>query len=251
MLARLVLLWSLIGFTLSASAQTGHPYYPLQPGQSIRYLVMEIAGVWKKDTHEIWILSRTPLPAPNTYETIYFGQRTCPTYFGQGPLFTEHYNAPNNPRPLQEGGAVTAQGIPYIGEAINERGQVMIPFEAKITNSPVAGETIGPVQTITYTRDRACEFPPATATQTTSYWRYMTIGHYVSWGIFSDVWRTGLHECGTVANCASYPGQSVYNYAFKRGVGLIDFWYGVLGAQDANGDFPVTGKEYWSLDHQY
>lgn len=220
---------------LPFSITTNHPYYPLTTGESITYNVYDITGYWSNPTKELWVHTRSYVGQ----EYVTYGVATCPTFFGSAQLFTESYNGTY---PLKEGGA-TVGGKSYLGEAVNHLGQVMIPFEAKITISPQAGEVIPPTLTTTYTGQNVCNNPPAASPTVQSYWTYRTIGWYQNWGVFPDVWRTGLHECGVIANCTPTAGQTVYNYAFMRGVGMVDFWYGVL---DANRN--VIGQEYYAID---
>jgi len=228
----------LLFFALSMSQLnigTNHPYYPLNTGDSITYNVYNITGQWYNPTKELWVYTRSYVGQ----ETVTFSTKTCPTFFGSANLFSESYNGTY---PIKEGGA-TVGGISYIGEAINHLGHVMVPFEAKITISPQAGQVIPPTLTTTYTGQNVCNTPPAASPTVQSYWTYRTIAWYPYWGIFPDVWRTGLHECGVIADCTPTAGQAVYNYAFMRGVGIVDFWYGTLGQNQE-----VTGKEYYAVD---
>ncbi len=213
---------------------TNHPYYPLTTGKSITYNVYSITGQWHNPTKELWIYTRTFAGV----ETVSFGAKTCPSFFGAAELYTESYNGTY---PLQEGGGMIGN-VKYIGEAVNHLGQVMIPFEPKITIPPIAGQVIPPTLVTTYSAENLCNTPPANARKSYSYFTYRTIGWYQKWGSFPDVWRTALHECGAISDCTPTAGQMVYNYAFMRGVGMVDFWYGVIGQNNS-----VIGQEYYAV----
>ncbi|MFN9727404.1 hypothetical protein [Acidovorax sp.] len=208
------------------SAQTGNPYYPMNSGSTIVYQGYDIEGQWDENTMQLTVTRRTPW---NRLVSINYSQTTCPLYFGSGTLFVaDHMDGGASSGLLMDGGAVSSNGITYMGEAVNQHGQVHVPFIPKLAFNPIAGQEIHAVSSVT----RSC-------TDTTHMlnlpWRYKTIGNYRSWGPFQDVWRTGLHEYGTE--------QFVYNYVFARNKGMVNYWYGQLMP---NGSI-VNGKEFYAV----
>jgi hypothetical protein len=214
------------------SAQTGHPYYPMNAGTQIVYQVYEIQGHWDEATMQLSVTSRTPWNRPIA---IQYSSTTCPAYFGNGPLYRATYvDSGTAGGALIDGGGVSPGGISYIGEAINEIGWVHVPFIAKLAVNPSAGQTIDATSTVT----RGCS---DTTFQQTLRWRNRTIAHASSWGPFQDVWRTGLHEYGSESGGV----DRVYNYVFARGKGMVNFWYGQLGP-----DGTITnGQEFYAIQY--
>lgn len=193
------------------SAQTGHPYYPMNASSQIVYQGYRIQGHWNETTMELTVTSRTPYPNP---VAIQYSKTTCPMYFGNGVLFLgDHTELGISSGKLIDGGGVSSNGISYIGEAINQNHNVHIPFIPKIATNPVAGQEIQGTSRVTAScTDMTFELNLP--------WRYKTIGHFTNWGPFQDVWRTGLHEYGNE--------QFVYNYVFARNKGMVNYWFGQL-----------------------
>lgn len=218
--------------TIPAQAQTGHPYWPMNNNQPILYSVFEITGTWNEAQMRLSISSRKA--HANSPQTITTTNATCPKFFGQGPLFKETYTPGGGN--LHEGGGVTSGGLSYIGEAINADQNVTIPFLAKITFNPVAGQTIsGPSMIYKSCNDTRLQYTQP------FHWKYRTIEHLNNWGKFNDVWLTGLREYGF--NLSTTSDDMVYNYVFQRGKGMVNFWYGTL---DPTGT-KVTGYEYYAI----
>ena len=97
-------------------------------------------------------------------------------------------------------------------------GNLTVPFEAKITMNPVAGEVLDYPTATTYTN---CGNGSSKINNANFHFTYKTLQHYSTFGVWSDVWRTALEEY--------VPGTSqiqlTVNYAFANNIGLVDFWY--------------------------
>ena len=247
------------------SQGTGYPYYPLTSGTSITYQVFVITGTWHPTEGKLDVNSRTYVNSQTIY--YYYSLGTCPSFFGQGPLFLKYYTVggPVTPSPtpipsqsLQDGGWVSSNGITYIGEAINNlgpgNGNVEIPFIGLLTKNPVAGEIMNETTTV-YS---ACDNPTVIEYLP---WSYRTIEHLAQWGDFADVWRTGLWERNTSATDGNHqpiPGAKdrVYNFIFQNGVGMVNFWYGKLQSDntlyyDPSNVYDLNnGYEYYAISHQ-
>jgi hypothetical protein len=218
-------------------------------GTSIQYAVYSIHGQWHPNVMQLDVTARSNVLA---YNTLSFSSSSCAAFFGQGPLYRATYNASGS---LQDGGWVV-NGKAYIGEAINEIGNVQIPFIGKLTKSPIAGEQLSTTSTIY----QSCQQSSPVIENLP--WTYQTISHYATWGTFTDVWRTGLLEKNSQATNAQ--GQALngqdraYNYVFQNGVGLVHFWYGFVqpdgtlyfnpNANPAWTD-PKNGFEYYAISH--
>lgn len=71
--------------------------------------------------------------------------------------------------------------------------------------------------------------------------RFATIGNFPDWGGFKDVWWTSLEEIKPDGRT----NNAVYNYAFARGIGLVDLWYSNEMAFDTNS--MAWGWEFWAI----
>lgn len=202
-----------VAITTSAYAQTGHPYNPMNQGQTITYARYNILGTWDDASMKLSVTHRRYIDTV----TVKITKKTCPQYFGQGPLFSTDFPDGNS---LQDGGTQSSNGITYIGEAINQFGNVHFPFIAKIAFNPVAGQVI---EAQSLVRTSCANSTPINGGQL-FHWKYRTIEHLPTWGAFTDSWRTGLREYGFPN---SGPSQ-VYNYVFQRGKGQVDLWHGAL-----------------------
>jgi hypothetical protein len=118
----------------------------------------------------------------------------------------------------------------YLGDiGWPDKGITVTPGEPMIPLNPVGGEH--------YEIDHEVANSQSGKTVNyimhTSYW---TVGHYATWGAFTDCWRTTLVE---------YHGpaiQAIYNYIFARGLGLVDFWWGV-----PDGSGGIAGHEMYAI----
>ena len=229
----------LILFACSSAAQrtftvSGNPYAPYPDGGYIVYDVYPFTGTWHDNTGELDILTRG---APGVQQTMAFSRTRC-AKFPDADLYNAYYhlagtpNAPAQPWASLQNVDYLYSGKLYIGEGVDQFGAVKIPPEAIITNAPVAGESIDSPSTTVYA---GCD--SGVVQSSAFHWRYRTIAHYATWGIFPDVWRTSLREY------ASDNSGYVYNYAWQRGKGIVDLWYGQLNQQTN----AVTGSEYYAV----
>lgn len=218
-----VILFAVVLLAFSSVSANGISTYSYLPNElEIEYLVFDITGVWSENTYELSITTQAQRPymisvTPEPYD--------CPAFSGtkmqwQNPVGTQA-------RSLKNGVMVSSNGLYYLGEGINENDNFIYPYEALLTHAPVAGETIEEVSRVfAGCADNTIIVPEFR-------WRYKTIAHYDTWGDFSDVWRTGLHE---------YPNSHVYNYVFARDIGMVDFWHGSV---DVNHN--VVGVRFYAV----
>jgi hypothetical protein len=192
---------------------------------------------WHDPTFSLAVMSRAYVKNLR----ITWSPTTAPLYFGDLPLIQGYWHSTNVPdepiipiNTLTDGIGEIEQDY-YIGEAINELGNVTVPPLAKITCVPFAGQTIEKTTTVYQNRN-------IKTIMGTFRWKYKTVNHYDNWGVFPDVWRTGLREYRS--DNGSGVLDSVYNYAFMRGVGLVDFWYGQF---QPNGT--ILGYEFYAYSY--
>ena len=208
---------------LSVAGATGYDYWPLAPGSWIKYKVFAITAAWHDDSYKLDVTSRRLVGE----QTIMAEAATCPDCFGSNPIWKEQFWVNGHATgALQEGGG-KLDGKSYLGEAVGRSGQVAVPFLAKLTRYPVAGEILSATSSIKESCEVCSEYMKWS-------WSYKTIGHLPAWGAFRDVWRTGLKELPVDGK------NSYYNYVFMRGVGLVNFWY----LHTASG----AAYEYYAVD---
>lgn len=203
-----------------ANGITAYSYMP--NNQSIEYLVFDITGTWDESTSQ---LSITTQSAPLKILSILPEPYNCPAFSGTLMQWTKENGT--SAGSLKNGVMVSSNGKYYLGEAINESNNFIYPYEALLTYNPVAGETIEEVSRIFTSCENNTVIIPA------FHWKYKTIAHYESWGDYSDVWRTGLHE---------YTSNHVYNYIFAKNIGMVDFWHGSI---DENNN--VIGTRFYAV----
>lgn len=233
----------------SWSQGTGYSYDPMNDGTWIQYAVHSIQGFWHPEAMQLDVTWRS---SPVAYNTLSFSSPNYCNILGGGPLYGITYNGSAS---LQDGGWVVS-GKNYIGEAINENGNVQIPFIGKLTQSPDPGEQLNATSVVYEScqpDSQVIEYLP---------WTYQTIDKRPMWGNFADVVRTGLWEKNSQAtNGQGQPlnGQDrVYNYVFQNGVGVVNFWYGYVQPDgtlyynpyaDPPWSDPKNGFEYYAISH--
>lgn len=107
-------------------------------------------------------------------------------------------------------GEFAPTGIWYLGEYTNFQQLLIVPGEAKLPVSPVGGEHIDCISNVIQ----------GGAVVYQDHWTYQTIGHFAQLEQFTDCWWTCLIEYSAAGAI-----QTVYNYVFARGIGMIQFWY--------------------------
>lgn len=199
---------------------TDYPHFPQD--NILEYLVFSMTGVWQPVTMELSILTQSQFPnnmiiTPVPYKS--------PAFIGTAMQWSTSSGIVGGS--LKNGVAVSNNGKYYMGEGVNELDHVIYPPEALLTATPIATEIID-------MHSRILKSPwDNTVIIPDFHWRYRTIAHYDTWGHHTDCWRTALWE---------YSSSFVYNYVFARDVGMVDFWYGNLSA-----DNQVTGMRLYYL----
>jgi hypothetical protein len=137
---------------------TGDPYYPMAPGTSITYQVFEFTGTFDPNQLTLGITDSSRVAHANSPQTLSYSNTTCPLLYGSGPLYKTTYAPGTTSNTLRDGGAVTGNGVNYIGEAISQQNKLAEPFLPKLaTGQRVAGQTISGVSTITVLKKGLCE----------------------------------------------------------------------------------------------
>ncbi len=204
-------------------------YVNYTPGRWIKYDVYPITGTWNESTGALDILTRGNKLKT---EVISFGTKTCEKFSGQ--LYNSYYHAENVPSFPQNNWAslqtlpYTFEGKEFIGEGVDQNGWVKVPPEAIISKNLVVGEVIDSPSTTVY---ESCSSDIILSNS--FHWKYRTVSHHTTWGSFGDTYRTSLREYG----------GNVYNYAWTYGVGLSDFWHGLLNTSNNT----VNGYEYYAV----
>jgi len=200
---------------------TNYPYFSNPESPGLLYNVFDIDALWIPDTFCLSINKQVKRGyqvciTPTAYHS--------PAFQGTEFRWTAAKRG-NFLGSLKNGAALSGNNKPYIGEGVNEVNSLIVPPECILTYTPVMGENVEAYSKI---------FSDPTAEillQDDFHWCYRTIEHPDVWGDFTDCWRTGLWE---------YSSNGVYNYVFSLGIGLVDFWYGLLGA-----DNHVIGQRYY------
>lgn len=222
-----------------------HPHWPLTPGSWIEYVMFDISGPYNPATGEIGITSQTI--RPKTFWTT--GPRMRTTCVAdpnaQIPAIRRINSEPGTPpgssfknMGLYEGPwyptALDKPVPPFIGES-GGVNFTCTPPEPKLTMNPVAGETFS----------LTCRFRGyATEPDSSQYagdinCRYLTRHVAQPWGPYTDTVRTHLIE---------RPGEAheiAYNYVFQRGVGPVDWWWGIV-YRNPDGTHRVEGWRLWA-----
>lgn len=241
---KFLLIYSIVLVYMPAYAQTGHPYYPMNAGQRIKYQLYSFRGYWDEPSMKITITARAPYVPSNPYymQTISYSFDICPLYFGYGPLYVATYTDPYGASgSLKDGGWIDPKGISYIGEAVNEKGVVARPFIAKLAFNPSQGQEIrgSSVTNLNCNSQQLYLNKPFN-------WVYRTIEYNKVWGRYTDTWRTGLREFNSEFNSNNVKHKDrVYNYVFQRGVGMVNFWYGDLEDNQSI----LNGVEYYAIEY--
>jgi hypothetical protein len=218
---------------------TGHLYNPMTPDTCITYQVFNMTGTWNDLTSRLDIVSSTP----TTQVKITYSKNGADTYNPAHNLFVHYFHALNEPgspvnyaSALQDTKWLTPNGYSYIGELINELGNVIVPPEAKIQKNLVGGTVIEAKSVVRKSVTDNTIINPSFR------WKYRCIEHMAApWGDFIDCWRTGLREYITESGG---PKDRVYNYLWMRDKGLVNFWYG-----DLNTDGTVTGSLFYAIEY--
>jgi hypothetical protein len=185
--------------------KSSYDYFPMKVGSSIEYKCFAINGVYHPDTMciDAYIQNIPPINVRITSTIV-----STPLFAG----FYQYWHSPETPDspPLLKNGlgnGFSYKDKIYVGESMNELGQIMIPPEPLLVYRPVAGEEIVGSSNLYKAYDWGEKIGVGN-------WRYKTIAHYDTWGAFNDVWRTALSE----------NDYYVYNYVFAKGIGMVDFY---------------------------
>lgn len=194
-------------------------------GGGIDYKVFTIAAHWVDATGFLNIDSRVLL---DDHRRISYSPTN--TVAGNFTAQFVHGEEPDLPlidgKYMQDAMYILPDGTRYIGEIINRLGLCVIPPECKITLTPVVGQVLD-VNSAIYPHAGQCE------QHGVQHWKYRTL-FMGAWGAFGpECVRTSLIE---------YNNVNVYNYVYKLGGGLVNFWYGQLSP-----DGMVIGYEYYAL----
>ena len=200
-------------------------YCPAYVGSWIRYQVFEISGQWHGGLFSISVENRKP--HYNSPQTIRVEAGDCKPCLGTAELKRLVYTGKNgiDGGSLVDGPWYGHAGEDYIGEAVNDKGAVHTPYIPKLARYPYTGQKISGYTDVIPSCRSSNEYGSKK-----HYWEYKTIRWYDYWGGHADCWRTGLAELQT---------ERRYNYIFKRGVGMVHFWF--IGPDD-------TGLEYYAFD---
>lgn len=199
----------------STGSVTGFPYYPMsQPQFFIQY---KVAAWWNSATMVLGIIPGSRVFNSN-YQIDYWASE-CPYHLGKsslGTLYAHPTGTPNQPVNYFQTQQLMINASPngkvYLGEVENNAGNFVFPPECLITKNPKKGEIVEGVSTV-FLNDVSSDI-----IRSDFHWKYQTLDHLDSWGPHEDVWWTSLIEYGTE--------EWVYNYIFKRNVGIVDLWYG-------------------------
>lgn len=213
---------------------TGYAYAPYKDRSQMNFYVFSMTGTLH--TNGIISVNSVQYIKPLAIST---GRMQAPVFFGYD-LITQYYHLLEiPPTPIVMSAtqakmeAMTSSGVLYIGEPINELGNMVIPPEPLITHYPIAGEVIEGYSKVyqSYTsRDNIIN--------PNWHWRYTTVGYFPTFGGRTDVWITSLREIVT-------GNDMIYNYTWKKDVGMVDYWYGTVNEQNNT----VTGWLYYSYQY--
>lgn len=200
-----------------------HPYWPLKPGTIIDYTVFDITGGFHPATLHLDVLTRTlntvkpyqsilTLELPHKQPTIAWAQFVTGTP-------TPTVDTVDMAGVLLEGLWQPSDGSrAWIGEMVNQYPpEPLLTFDTTPC-APWSGTSYVPQfdeLTGKVTVDPA--FP----------WKAAVLAKG-PWGTWLDTVRTGLYECPT-----DPAGHVAYNYVFAHGVGLVDFWWGIVAADNS------------------
>jgi len=226
--------------TLTARAEDGTQcsYWPSRESSWIKYQVFRIGAYWSPTTRQLSVLWRIPDCRVVFVEIMWLqSPAVAPVRY-----FKEKFIVPGGGQwDGQEIGniiATTDSGAEYIGEIGNlEGGLVISPPEPKLMLRPCGGEDL-------QTFHRALDARSGKLRSWVFFTKYRTIKHCTTWGGFNDVVWTSLEEAG-------YPyGNtiSVYNYAFARGIGLVNFWYCAPFTEIPSHPSISHGWEFYAVD---
>lgn len=233
------LIWLLALFMCShAKADTGCPYDPRVPNSWVTYQRFVTTCQWTVSTKQLTVIQKAPdQQAPLI--TVQYTDGSTPSlatnpflqatrYFGTVISASQDLGVINNAVSwYNEAGNQIGWYLGDIGWP--DKGITVSPGEPMIPINPVGGEH--------YEIDHEVANSQSGKTVTyimhTSYW---TIGHYATWGAFTDCWRTTLVEYNGPAI------QAIYNFVFGKGLGLVDFWWGV-----PDGSGGIAGHEMYAV----
>lgn len=234
-------------------ADTGCAYNPQNNGSWITYSVFTIGGYWHPDNKQFSVASGTRHETRNSPQTITHVD-IFPGGFAPLAVTASQYQSGAISNPPPNAGAVNDivgiyEGFKYFGDVGDPlHGIVVTPGEPELPFAPVGGEHIGIDHQVAV----------STSGQTIFYsfhTEYWTIGHYATWGSFSDCWWTCVIEyrpagSGGPGTPYQYYDASVglyiscvFQFVWARGIGQVDLWY---GTPDANGAF-AAGHEYYAI----
>lgn len=224
-----------------------HPYCPWTPGSSIDYVVMEINGLYHPENMFLDVTNRTvaplnskqtvtcvrvPTPEPSIYLCSTLTGEPTPTIDNLSDTGTFPYliNGKWNPLDGSTG---------WIGEST-----VLRPYEALLTLNPVVGEKLT-LSSQANTYDGPASYIDRKVNNWVFNYQYSTLSKG-SWGItpeWNDTFRTGILE-----NYDQRDKWAAYNYVFQKGIGPVNYWKGVIAAD--NTIVPGTGYEWYAVAWQ-
>lgn len=225
-----------------------HPYAPYRPHSWIDYQVMTITGTWHPDSMALDVLTRTLIP-PEAHgfqritslqsggligQTSSDGGVVCNNMasgYPNGILFQDMDENGIGERSAGWGigqpGVLILPNDITVGGVFNTLTKVwMLKWMLKDGSTlPIAQANTVPGQMIA--ERELPDFP--------SRCRVVYCG---PWGHWPDTVRTALWEKPGAADAF------VYNYVWQKDIGLIDFWYGALAA-----DNTVSGIQMYGVAH--
>jgi len=229
-----------------------HPYAPFRPGSWVDFIVMKITGTWHADTMAMDVLTREVIPPEgNGFQRITnlpAGTMSALVY-GAGGVTCRHLADGFTNGVLFEDMDANGIGERAAGWGVGEPGVMILPnnltvgvpinTETKVWRNawmtkdgrelPMDQANLVPGQLVTLAEG---VFPSRCQIVSRGPWEPLGDGTYK----YPDTVRSALWERPNT------PESWVYNYVWAHDVGLVDFWYGQLGAGES-----VSGYQYYGV----
>lgn len=212
-------------------------YWPAKEGSWIRYVAFRVLTYWDSGSRQLSVLQRYP------HSDNHFVQIRWVDSPSLARSFNEKFVNKTAAGDVSELGEmqfeVNGLGQSLLGEVGRADAKfLVIPPEPKLPVDAAVWHRLQ--QWVMTTYHQVVDSRSGTATTWPMLTKFATVGHYDRWGVFPDVWCTSLEEL-------TVDGRSlaVYNYAFERGVGLVNFWYVNEWPFDAN--HMAWGWEYYAI----
>ena len=213
-------------------------YWPARDGSLTRYAVVRVLLHWNPQTRMLSVLARYPTARVSNVRVKWLDGQAVKQGFNLEFDFTVPLNVPFALSETQF--YVPERGQWMLGEVgrVND-GAVSVPPEPYLPANPQGWHDL---QTMVGPLTMAYRGLDKGVLSEVYFTRFATIGNYADWGGFKDVWWTSLEEIKPDGRTTN----AVYNYAFARGIGLVDLWYSNEMAFDANG--MAWGWEYFAVN---